>query len=60
MTNLKLNGEFNCGNCNKPIKIDSSVGICDKTVWNVESKKCPYCNYLNILTVDIKLTVRAC
>lgn len=76
MTDLKLIGEFNCLNCNKPIKIDSnvgicrkiigefkpikidsSVGICDKDVWNKEEIKCPYCNCLNIITADIRVSV---
>jgi len=56
MTELKLVGEFNCRNCGKSIKIDSSVGICDRLVWNAEQKKCTNCNALNIITIDIKLT----
>lgn len=56
MTELKLIGEFNCWNCNKPIKIDSNVGVCNRLVWNKERKKCPHCNSWNIITVDIRLT----
>lgn len=56
MTKLRLTGEFDCHNCGKPIKIDLDVGICDRSTWNLEQKKCPNCNYLNTITIDIRLT----
>ena len=56
MTNLKMIGEFDCANCKKPIKIDQNVDICNRFTLNIDHKKCPFCNYLNTITVDIRLT----
>lgn len=48
MPKLKLIGEINCHKCNEPIQIDENMGVS-----NLIGKRCPRCNVMNIIKVDI-------